>query len=84
MPDELYRTLKARAALNGIPLRELVQFLIESGLRSGATTQPVRATGRGAPPVIIAPLGKPIRALSADELKLVDEAEDLSRHARSS
>jgi len=31
LPEELYRTLKARAALGGITLRELVQRLIEAG-----------------------------------------------------
>jgi len=82
MPDSLYRTLKARAALGGIPLRELIQSLIEAGLRSYVTGQSTEVKGRPAPPVIIPAMGIPIKA-SSKQLKLVDDAEDLARNARS-
>ena len=82
MPDALYRTLKARAALIGVPLRELVQRLIEAGLRSTATTSPTQPTGHGPPPVIIPAKGKPIQAVSTSEFKQLDDLEDERRNAR--
>jgi hypothetical protein len=33
LPDDLYRALKARAALSGTTMRELIRRLIEQGLR---------------------------------------------------
>jgi plasmid stability protein len=82
LPDELYRTLKVRAAKSGIPLRGLVQSLIEQGLRLGAG-RTIREINRQAPPVIIPSTGKPIKAFSASELKRLEEAEDKSKDARS-
>ena len=32
LPDSLYRTLKARAALEGLPMKDLVRRLVERGL----------------------------------------------------
>jgi hypothetical protein len=80
LPDDLYRTLKARAAFGGTTLRALILQLVEQGLRQpearGQTSQ------REPPPIIIAPRGVPIRALSASELRRLEEDEDVSRHAR--
>ena len=39
LPDELYRTLKTRAAISGVTLRELIRGLIVQGL-SEAGQQP--------------------------------------------
>jgi len=75
LPEDLYRGLKARAGLAGITLRELVQELIERGLRAPAAT--TGTTGRSFPPPVIIPAtGVPIRALSAAELRRIDEEED--------
>lgn len=79
LPDDLYRALKARAALGGMPLRELVQRLIEQGLRAPAE-RPARGR-RSSPPVIVPPRGTPIRALTAPERRRIEEAEDESRYA---
>lgn len=74
LPDDLYRTLKARSALSGVSLRELIQSLIEQGLRS---SPPLSKTGgREPPPVIIPPRGVPIAAVSRDEIRRIEEAED--------
>jgi plasmid stability protein len=35
LPDELFRTLKARAALEGTTLKEIVQRLVRAGLAAG-------------------------------------------------
>ena len=81
LPDDLYRTLKARAGLSGITLRQLVRRLIEQGLRS----PPDKAglSGRhGPPPVIIRPRGIPIPAVSRAELTRMEEEEDEANYAR--
>lgn len=80
IPDDLYKALKARAGLSGTSLRELVQRLIEQGLRSpnALTAHPARIEG---PPIIIAPRGIPIPAVSRAELVRMEEEEDEARHA---
>ena len=81
LPDDLYRTLKARAALRGITLRELVRSLVEQGLRQPTGDGPrLGRPGRADPPPVIVPrTGKAIRALSATELRRIEEDEDLHR-----
>ncbi|HEY9870832.1 MAG TPA: hypothetical protein V6D08_16830 [Candidatus Obscuribacterales bacterium] len=83
IPDELYRTLKARAALKGISLRELVKDLIEHGLRASGQVAPSSARRREPPPVIIPPQGVPIPAISRAELHAIEESDDEKKHARS-
>jgi len=82
LPDDLYRMLKARAGLTGVTLRQLVQRLIEQGLRS-STGDEVSAGRRGPPPVIIPPRGVPIPAVSRAELARMEEEGDETKHARS-
>ncbi|MGD1105043.1 MAG: hypothetical protein ABSA59_23600 [Terriglobia bacterium] len=79
LPESLYRTLKARAGLSGITLRQLVQQLIEQGLRS-----PRAESGEGRrvpPPVIIPPRGVPIPALSREQIRRTEEEEDEAKYA---
>jgi hypothetical protein len=81
LPDELYRTLKARAAISGVTLRDLVQGLIEQGLTTAAPqTAPQQ---REDPPVIIPPTGRPLPDLSPEALHRLEEEDDLERYARS-
>lgn len=75
LPDNLYRTLKARAGMSGLTLRELVQQLIEQGLRSPRIEAP-SAGRRAPPPVIIPSCGVAIPALSPEETGRIEEAED--------
>jgi hypothetical protein len=82
LPDDLYRALKARAGLTGVTLRQLVQRLIEQGLRS-SPGETVSRKNFGPPPVIIRPQGKPIPALPRAALKRLEEQEDEAKHARS-
>jgi len=82
LPDDLFRALKARAALNGVPLRELVRQFVESGLRQPSLPPASPAPGhRQPPPVVIPPTGKPIPALSPADLRRIEEEEDVSKHA---
>ena len=79
LPDALYRTLKARAGLSGTTVREVVQRLIERGLRAPAET----GTSKHAPPpVIVAQRGVPIPALSRQEVIRIEDEEDEAKHAR--
>jgi hypothetical protein len=83
LPDELYRALKVRAALNGTTLRDLTHQLLEQGLRqSDVGFSPLRGH-RGAPPVIGPLVGVPIPALTRAELRRLDDEEDEAAHARS-
>ena len=78
LPDGLYRALKARAAMNGAPLRELVQRLIEQGLRVQAPS--ATAAKRRPQPVIIPARGIPIPALSKRKRARIDEVEDAANY----
>jgi hypothetical protein len=82
LPENLYRSLKARAALSGLSLRELIRRLIEQGLRSPGPGPGARGL-REPPPVIIPARGVPIPALSQAERLRLEEAEDEAKHARS-
>ena len=63
IPDPLFRHLKARAALEGSTLRDLVLSLVERGLNAPATPAPAMA------PITLPSvrLGAPM-ALAADTL----------------
>lgn len=84
IPDELLRQAKAKAALSGIKLKDLIAGYVEEGLRRPAPLperEPARR--RDPPPVIIPARGIPIQALTGDELRAIDTAEDEARDARS-
>ena len=83
IPDELYRSLKARAALNGRPVREVVTQLIVRGLRAAPLAEPARDRRREPPPIAIPPGGVPVPALSHAEKARAEEIEDEAKHARS-
>ncbi|MGE0542044.1 MAG: hypothetical protein AB7R89_17875 [Dehalococcoidia bacterium] len=88
LPDELFRRVKARAALDGLKLKDLIARYVEQGL-AGATPPPAEAPapprrrGLGALPVMIPATGTPIPALSAEELHQIEVDEDVARHERS-
>jgi hypothetical protein len=83
IPDELYRTLKARAALNGRPVREVVTQFIDQGLRAAPLAEPAQHRRREPPPTAIPPSGTPIPALSHAEMARAEEIADETKHARS-
>lgn len=82
LPDTLYRTLKARAALSGVPVRDLIRRLLEQGLRQPAGGEEGMKR-REPPPVIVPPRGIPLPALPREALRRLDEEEDEERHGRS-
>ena len=63
LPDEMHRILTARAASHGTTVEAVILELVEQLLRP--------------PPVIVAPRGIPIEALSASELRRLQEADDM-------
>jgi plasmid stability protein len=83
IPDELYRSLKARAALNGESVRAVIAQLIDRGLRSAPSGTPTSGCRRQPPPVAIAARGFPIPALRPEEMRQVEEREDEAKLARS-
>jgi len=82
IPDELYRSLKARAALRGVPVREIVTQLIDIGLRSVPSAASTGHRRHAPPPVAIPPGGLPIAALSREDKIREEEMEDEAKHAR--
>ena len=83
LPDDLFRQVKARAALEGLKLKDLIAAYVAQGLERGTApeTPPRR---RSSPPVVQhATSGVPIPALSGEELARIEEEEDLARLARS-
>ena len=58
LPDALYRTLKARSALEGLPMKDVVRRLVERGLAGTTAVNSVPA--RSVCPSIS--LGQPLPA----------------------
>jgi hypothetical protein len=84
IPDPLFRELKARAALDGMKLKDLVAALIEAGLRQPRQGAAQTPRPRSPLPVIRkATTGQPIPAISSVELAQIELEEDLVKHGRS-
>ncbi len=84
LPDALLRQAKARAALEGLTLKELIASYVVQGLQQGDVQRAAQPRRRSAPPMIArAATGKPIPALSADELAELEIQEDLEKYERS-
>jgi hypothetical protein len=79
LPDELFRQLKARAALLGTSVKTLLTSYVENGLRQ--TSRPT-ARRRSALPVI--PRGRKVVAtVTADVMARMDDEEDRAKLRRS-
>jgi hypothetical protein len=84
LPDPLFRRAKARAALSGLTLKELITRWVERGLREDEG--PPAASGRSvrALPVVILPAGRRMPALTNAQIEAVlaeDEAGTAGDHA---
>jgi plasmid stability protein len=77
LPDELFRRLKARAALDGRKLKDVLTEFVEQGLEA-APAPDFRELRRRTPLPVIPATGKPLPALSNEELALAEEEEDLA------
>ncbi len=82
LPDELYRTLKTRAAISGVTMGELIQGLIEQGLNRTEGRTAAAGLGDEPLPVAIPARGIPI-TLTPEDIHRLEEEEDLERSERS-
>lgn len=81
LPDELFRQVKARAALTGSTIKGLLKRYVESGLRQ-ADPPPARAGQRSRLPVITR--GRTaIPSVTAQGLARLDQEDDRARLHRS-
>lgn len=85
LPDDLFREVKARAALNGMKLTDLIARYVAAGLHEHA--QPAAAPTRpkrSAPPLNPkAMTGEPIPMLENEDLDAIEMGEDLEKLRRS-
>lgn len=75
LPDPLFRELKARSALRGVPLKSFVAEILQTGLAQTAATQ-AGARPRSPLPVIRRATGIRHPALSNREIDALLVAED--------
>ena len=80
LPDSLFREVKARAAQNGMSLKDLLTRYVEAGLRSGAPDGRKPRT-RSLPPVAIRrdPSLPPTQARDNRALSELQAIEDVAR-----
>ena len=83
LPDELYRTLKARAALSGVTMRDFIRRLVEHGLGQPSVLAEIDRERSEPPPVIIPRRSVPIPVIPRAELRRLEEEEEEAKHARS-
>jgi Arc/MetJ family transcription regulator len=76
LPDELFRQAKARAALDGMRLKDLITRFVEQGLRGGAlSAAPVRRR-RSELPLARAATGRTLPDLTNAEIHRILEDEE--------
>jgi len=80
LPDELFRQIKAKAALERMKLKDLITRFVESGLR-----EPVHRPHRHRSklPVIKRRTRQPIPNLTSEYQSHLEEEEDLAKLGRS-
>jgi hypothetical protein len=79
LPDPLMREVKARAALEGLKLKEYFAMLVQAALKNpiGAPA----AVQRSPAPVFHRAQAKPMPAMSNAQLTAIMDAEDAAGHA---
>ena len=82
LPDELFRQVKAKAAVEGLSLKELLRRYVEGGLR-----QPLKVLSgtvkRSPLPIIPRRADHLVSALTPDLQAQLDQEEDLEKLGRS-
>ena len=82
LPDDLFRQVKAKAALDGTKLKDLLTRYVQSGLRQSAPP-PGRSRKRSDLPVIKAKGKRIIPSLTSRLQVKLEEEEDLAKLRRS-
>ena len=80
LPEELFRRVKARAAMTGVKLKELITRYVEQGLQTGGSVSDQTLRRRSELPVARPAAGRPLRVLSNSELFALLEEEDARRN----
>ena len=80
LPDELFRKVKAKAALEGAKLKDLLTKYVENGLRQPANKRPAR---RSKLPVIKRQEKHRVSPLTAQQQAKLQEEEDRAKLDRS-
>lgn len=75
LPDPLFRELKARAARQGVKMKELLTAFIEDGLRSGKSVA-AKPAARSPLPIARRAAGKTMRAFDNAQIAKIQDAED--------
>jgi hypothetical protein len=78
LPDELLRQVKARAALDGLKLKDLITRFVEQGLKQGAPAPAVRRR-RSELPVIRKATGRTLPALSNADIDRLLADDEIAR-----
>ena len=84
LPDDLYRSLKTRAAARGVTLRELIVELIERGSQASQAVETVDTAKEPPLPVAIPATGATFSALTNAELHKLEADDYLKKLERSS
>jgi hypothetical protein len=79
LPDPLMREVKARAALEGVKLKDYFAKIVQAALQRPVGVP--ATTGRSPVPVFHRANAKPIASMSNAQLNALMDAEDAARHA---
>lgn len=76
LPDELLRQAKAKAALDGMKLKDLIIRFVQQGLRQGAASAAPSRRQRSDLPVVRAATGRVLPPLTnVDAYRILEEEE---------
>jgi Arc/MetJ family transcription regulator len=76
LPDELFRQAKAKAALEGLSLKDVITHFVEQGLRPGALSSAPQRRRRSELPVARAAMGRTLPDLTRAEIHRILEEEE--------
>ncbi len=76
LPDELFRQVKAKAALDGVKMKDLIAHYIEQGLEQDFARKGVAVRRRSPLPVARPATGRTLPELSNQEIQRLLDAED--------
>ena len=77
LPDELLRQVKAKAALDGMKLKDLITHYVEQGLRGAPPAAPLRQR-RSELPVARAATGRTLPVLTNAEIQRILDDEEVA------
>lgn len=78
LPDELFRQAKAKAALDGLKLKDLIARYVEEGLQGASSPPAPRRRERSELPVARAATGRTLPSLNGMEIQRILDEEEAS------